>query len=396
MPTRMVSICPRLTTGSGRINLQTGSWAGRKMSAKAILTINSGSSSLKASLFCADGTRRDFGYGHIGHGVLRDHDDAFDALMRDIGARLPDAVGHRFVHGGEIADAARIVDDAERERLESLLRLAPLHMPGNLLGVDLCRRRFAVPQVACFDTAFHSTMPEVSRRLPIPRDLNLRRFGFHGLNYAYIASALPELIGETARGRVVVAHLGSGASLCLMENLQSMDTTMGYTPAGGIPMGTRSGDLDPGVMLELAQRFDHAILTDLVFHRMGLIALSDGEDSDMAALLASRSQEARFAVEYFCRQVRAAIGAFAAKAGGIDALIFTGGIGEHSPAIRAAVCGPLAFLGFGLDEEANRSSRQRIHGTASRPVLVIPADEEAMICRLTEERVFGTPSHAIS
>ena len=360
------------------------------LSATTILTVNSGSSSLKASLFGADGVRHDFAYGHIGYGVFRDHADAFDALMRDIGGELPDAVGHRFVHGGEIADAARIVDGAERARLDGLVPLAPLHMPGNLLGLDLCRQRFAVPQVACFDTAFHHGMPEISWRLPIPRELNLRRFGFHGLNYAYIASALPDLIGETARGRVVVAHLGSGASLCLMENLQSKDTTMGYTPAGGIPMGTRSGDLDPGVMLELAQRFDHATLADLVFHRMGLLALSDGEDSDMAALLASPSQEARFAVEYFCCQVRAAIGAFAAKAGGIDALVFTGGIGEHSPAIRAAVCGPLAFLGFGLDEEANQSGRQQIHGTASRPVLVIPADEEAMIRRLTEERVFGT------
>lgn len=349
----------------------------------AVLTINSGSSSLKASLFLPGGERRNFRYEHIGHGFPRDHAEAFDALLRDLGDDRPAAVGHRFVHGGEIADPARLIGEEERTRLESISCLAPLHMPGNLLGVDLCAAHFDVPQVACFDTAFHATLPELARRLPIPRELKLRRFGFHGLNYAHVARRLPALIGDKAQGRIVVAHLGNGASLCLLENLQSADTSMGYSPAGGIPMGTRSGDLDPGVMLELARRHGDAELADLVYHRMGLLALSDNEDSEMSALLRSRSASARFAVEYFARQVRAAIGGYAAKAGGLDALVFTGGIGEHAAEVRSLICGPLGFLGFELDDGANRTHPTVLNTAASKPILRIAADEEAEIARLT-------------
>lgn len=351
---------------------------------RSVLTLNSGSSSLKASLFRADGTRRDWRYEQVGPHASHAYAQAFDALLKDLGGDVPDAVGHRFVHGGEVADAARLLDEAEIERLRGLIPLAPLHLPGNLLGVELCRARFDVPQMACFDTAFHHTLPELARRLPIPQTLGMRRYGFHGLNYAYIASRLPSLLGEGARGRIVVAHLGSGASLCLLDNLQSVDTSMGYTPAGGIPMGTRSGDLDPGVMLELARRHDHAALSDLVYHHMGLLALSDGESSDMAALLASPSVGARFAVDYFCRQVRAAIGGFAAKAGGIDALVFSGGIGEHAPQIRARICEPLGFLGFALDAEASQDNRALIHAEGSKPVLRITANEEEVIRELVE------------
>ncbi|BCB28054.1 acetate kinase [Sulfurimicrobium lacus] len=352
---------------------------------RIILTINSGSSSLKASLFRADGTRRNFRYEHIGQGFPHDHAEAFDQLMKDLGGDAPDAVGHRFVHGGDITDPARFVDAAELARLESIVHLAPLHMPGNILGVALCRERFDVPQVACFDTAFHVTMPELSKRLPIPRNLGMRRYGFHGINYSHVARSLPAILGEAARGRVVVAHLGSGASLCLLENLQSVDTSMGYTPAGGIPMGTRSGDLDPGVMLELAKRYNADELADLVYHRMGLIALSAGEDCEMSALIGSKSADAHFAVQYFCRQVRAAIGAFAAKAGGIDALVFTGGIGEHSPPIRAAICDPLAFLGFRLDEQSNSDNEVMLAAMGSKPVLNLAADEEKEIGNLVRQ-----------
>lgn len=347
------------------------------MTMPTILTINSGSSSLKACLFAADGTRSAFRYEN-----LRAPQTGFDQLMRDLSGHAPGIVGHRFVHGGEIADAARLVDAAERARLEDIIHLAPLHLPGNLMGVDLCRQRFDVPQVACFDTAFHSTLPDLARRLPIPQEFGLRRFGFHGLNYAYVATRLPGILGDAARGRIAVAHLGSGASLCLLENLRSVDTTMGYTPAGGIPMGTRSGDLDPGVMLELAKRYDTAQLGDLVFHKMGLLALSNGESSEMRDLLSSESAQARFAVDYFCRQVRAAIGSLAAKSGGIDALVFTGGIGEHSPEIREAICAPLDFLGLSLDTDANRASALRIERKGSAPILVVPSDEEEMIHRL--------------
>jgi len=342
-----------------------------------ILTINSGSSSVKASLFDADGSRRNYSYGH-----LRDPQFGFDQLLHDLFGHAPDIVGHRFVHGGEIADAARLVDTAERKRLEQIVHLAPLHLPGNLMGLDLCRQRFDVPQIACFDTAFHTTLPELAKRLPIPQELGLRRFGFHGLNYAYVASRLPDLLGTSAQGKVVVAHLGSGASLCMMDNLRSIDTTMGYTPAGGITMGTRSGDLDPGVMLELSKRYGATQLGDIVFHKMGLLALSNGESSEMGDLLSSTSAQAKFSVDYFCYQVRAAIGSLAAKAGGIDALVFTGGIGEHSARIREAICAPLDFLGFSLDTEANDSTSVRIERRETKPVLVIPADEEAMIQHL--------------
>ncbi|WP_124948852.1 acetate/propionate family kinase [Sulfuriferula thiophila] len=347
-----------------------------------ILTINSGSSSLKASLFRADGTRQDFRYEHIGQGFPHDHRYAFDALLRDMGSDQPVAVGHRLVHGGEVTTPARLIDDAERARLQQLVALAPLHLPGNLLGVDLCRAHFAVPQIACFDTAFHATLPPLAQRLPIASELGLRRYGFHGINYAHIAQRLPALLGDAASGNIVVAHLGNGASLCLLQNLQSVDTTMGYTPAGGIPMGTRSGDLDPGVMLTLAERYPPAELNDLVYQRMGLIALSEGESSDMAQLLASDSAAAQFAVEYFCQQVRGAIGALAAKAGGIDALVFTAGIGEHAPLVRTKVCEPLRFLGFQLNSNANSGNALQISTVDSKPVLIIPADEEGMIRQL--------------
>lgn len=356
----------------------------------SILTINSGSSSLKASLFLAEGERQNFRYENIGRSHLRNHAEAFDALLSDLGNKQPTMIGHRFVHGGDVTDAARLINEEERTRLDSITYLAPLHLPSNLLGVDLCAKQFNCPQIACFDTAFHSTLPEISYRLAIPQALKLRRYGFHGINYAYVARQLPKLIGETAKGRIVIAHLGNGASLCLLENLQSVDTSMGYTPAGGIPMGTRSGDLDPGVMLELAKRFDDTELSNLVYHEMGLLALSDGEDREMSALVKSNSKSAKFAVEYFARQVRAAIGSYAAKSGGIDALVFTGGIGEHSAQVRTLICQQLAFMGFTLDEKANQTHAMRLNAPSSKAVLIIPADEEAEIARLITG--FTTPN----
>jgi acetate kinase len=352
---------------------------------KTVLTVNSGSSSLKADLFLPDGSRRKFRYEHIGQASIKNHTTAFDKLMAELGEETPAVVGHRFVHGGDVIEQARLVDEAEHVRLVSIEHLAPLHLPGNLLGVELCRERFSVPQVACFDTAFHATMPPLARRLPIPKEMGMRRYGFHGLNYAHVARVLPELIGDAARGRVVIAHLGNGASLCLMVNFQSVDTTMGYTPAGGIPMGTRSGDLDPGVMLELARRYNNEELSDMVYHRMGLFALSDMESSEMSELVASNTDAAHFAVEYFCLQVRAAIGGFAAKVGGIDALVFTAGIGEHSMLVRKSVCEPLGFLGFHLDDQANQSHATVLNGHSSKPILRVEADEEAMIYFLTQK-----------
>jgi acetate kinase len=351
---------------------------------KTVLTINSGSSSLKADLFLPDGTRRKFRYEHVGQARIKNQAAAFDNLMAELGAETPAVVGHRFVHGGDVIEQARLVDAAEYARLVSIEHLAPLHLPGNLLGVDLCRERFGVPQIACFDTAFHATLPALAKRLPIPTEMGMRRYGFHGLNYAHVARELPELIGDAARGHVVVAHLGSGASLCLMVNLKSVDTTMGYTPAGGIPMGTRSGDLDPGVMLELARRYNNEELSAIVYHQMGLFALSEGESSEMSELAASNTDAAHFAVEYFCRQVRAAIGGFAAKAGGIDALVFTAGIGEHSTLVRKSVCEPLDFLGFRLDDQANQAHAIVLNRPSSKPVLRVAADEESTIYLLAQ------------
>jgi acetate kinase len=362
-----------------------------------ILAINSGSSSLKASLFMANGERRNFSYAYGGNDYIHSHAKAFIALLSDLGTAKPTLIAHRFVHGGgtsngNTADNARLIDATERARLQRITYLAPLHMPSNLLGVDLCAKQFNCPQLACFDTAFHATLPEIAYRLPIPQVLKIRRYGFHGLNYAHVARQLPKLIGETAKGRVVVAHLGSGASLCLLENLCSVDTSMGYSPAGGIPMATRSGDLDPGVMLELANRYDDAELSTLVYEKSGLLALSNGESSEMSVLVKSTSENAKFAVDFFARQVCAAIGSYAAKAGGIDALVFTGGIGEHSAQIRALVCEPLGFLGFALNTEANQANLAALNTSSSKPVLIIPADEESEIARLAEQ-LFAEINH---
>ncbi len=350
-----------------------------------LLTINSGSSSLKASLFLPDGERHNFAFAHIGHGFPHDHREAFDALMGEIDGIAIGAIGHRIVHGGETPEPARRLDQAERARLETLVPLAPLHLPGNLLGIDLCRERFNVPQVACYDTAFHASLPELAWRLPVPQRFGLRRYGFHGINYQHIASQLPKLLGDAARGRIVVAHLGNGASLCLLDGLRSADTTMGYTPAGGIPMGTRSGDLDPGVMLALGERMNGNELAHCVYHEMGLLALSDNESNEMAELLASPTAAAGFAVEYFCRQVRGAVGALACKAGGLDALVFTGGIGEHAAPVRAVICDGLGLLGLRLDEAANAAHHPRIEAAGSKPVLIVAADEDGMIRQLTAQ-----------
>lgn len=337
----------------------------------------------------ANGERRNFRYAYSGNDYIHSHAKAFIALLEDLEDKQPALIAHRFVHGGDISngnttDAARLIDANERTRLKRISYLAPLHMPSNLLGVDLCAKQFNCPQIACFDTAFHATLPELAYRLPIPQALKIRRYGFHGINYAHVARQLPKLLGATAKGRVVVAHLGNGASLCLLENLRSIDTSMGYSPAGGIPMGTRSGDLDPGLMLELAKRFDDVELSTLIYENSGLLALSNGESSDMSALVKSDSTNAKFAVEFFARQVRAAIGSYAAKAGGIDALVFTGGIGEHSAPIRALICDPLEFLGFALNAEENQANLATINTASSKPVLIVPADEEAEMARLAK------------
>ena len=352
------------------------------MKDQAILAVNGGSSSVKAALF-HDNVRQDFHYAHIGRGEFPDHAAAYRKLIADLEGRPIHAVGHRITHGGNVADAARIIDDREQERLQNLAPLAPLHQPNNLLGAALFAQNLSVKQVACFDTAFHTTLPELAQRLPIPGELGFKRYGFHGLAYANVARVLPDLLGEAARARVIVAHLGSGASLCLLENLKSIDTTMSLTPLGGLPMATRSGDLDPGVVLELVKRHGLDNAARLLYRESGLIALSHGLSGDMQTLLGNDTADSQFAVAYFCRNVAAAIGALAAKAGGVEALVFTGGIGEHSPEIRAGICVPLAFLGIRLSSEANNENKQSINVAECKPVIRIKVDEEFEIAKLT-------------
>lgn len=347
------------------------------MATLTVLTINIGSSSLKASLFKADGSRHDFNYVLAGAGDQDAVGSVFDSLLSSLENQRPDVIGHRLVHGGNVTDAARLITQEERGRLNGIVALAPLHLPNSLKVVDLCTKSFGdVPQVACFDNAFHATLPELAYRLPLPKQLNIRRYGFHGLSYAHIAKQLPVFMGELSKRRVIVAHLGSGASLCMLENLKSVDTTMGYTPAGGIPMATRSGDMDPGVMLALSKMYCYDELCKITFEQMGLYALSDEVSADVKTLLQSDDERARFALGYYAREVRAAIGALAAKFGGLDALVFTGGVGEHAAEIRASICDGLQCLGVTLSPVANAEKAVFIHASSSKPVLVIHCDEE--------------------
>lgn len=354
-----------------------------------LLVINCGSSSLKAACFQVGHQRLSFHFRiDQRRSIEEGFEIAFAQLFKALGDIIPNKIAHRFVFGGEVNQTSRLIDRVEIKRLELLVPYAPLHLPLNLLGVQRCTERFcekSVSQWACFDNAFHSTLPALAYRFAIPAQYQMRRFGFHGLNYAYIAKQLPKLLDERiATGRVVIAHLGSGCSLCMLENLQSVDTSMGYSTAGGIPMATRSGDLDPGLLLKLAQTMPVSELNRLIFHQSGLLALSDGESSDMQTLLNSQSANSQFAIQYFTRSICATIGAYAAKMGGIEALIFTGGIGEHAHEIRKRICDPLSFLGFSICESANLLGATAINAPASKPILIIPADEEAemasMIC----------------
>lgn len=307
---------------------------------KSVLAVNFGSSSLKASFFDPDvWGRQDFRYEGI-----TSHREAIDHLLFDLGDSYPDIIGHRIVHGGDIEDQWRVIDDEEHDRLRSLVHLAPLHMPANILGYVLCKEVFNVPHIACYDTAFHATIGPLATQLPIPEWLGIKKYGFHGLSYAHIAHELPHHDEFARYKKVIVAHLGSGSSLCMLQNLKSVETTMGYTPAGGVCMGTRPGDLDPGVMLELAMRYDTNVLSDLIYNQCGLLALSGGESADMRELIDAETPAADFAINYYCREVQGAIGSLAAKWGGVDAIVFTGGIGENSGAIRELIMEGLGFL----------------------------------------------------
>jgi acetate kinase len=326
--------------------------------------------------------------------------DALDALFDEfsnltVRLRLPhpDAIGHRLVHGGPHHFAPARVTPELIEQLRALIPFAPLHLPVEIEGIEALASRFPErPQVACFDTGFHHQMPEVARRFALPRvlwDQGLWRYGFHGISYEYIMQAL----GPAAPARIVIAHLGNGASMAAVLKGRSIDTTMGFTPTGGFMMGTRSGDLDPGLMVYLMNHngYDGRRLERLVNHESGLLGVS-AISSDVKTLLEKRAVEpnAALAIEMFCYQVRKQIGALAAVLGGLDLLVFTGGIGERAAAVRLEVCRGLEFLGVALDSERNEAHADTISSTDGKcPVRVIPTNEDLMIARHTRRVIFG-------
>ena len=298
-------------------------------------------------------------------------------------------VGHRVVHGGAQYSGPTIVTPEVLENLRALIPLAPLHQPYNLSAIEAVWERLpGVAQVVCFDTSFHRGQPAVAQLVPLPReirDAGVQRYGFHGLSYEYIASVLPSVAPEIAGGRVVVAHLGSGASLCALKGGKSVDSTLGFTALDGLCMGTRPGALDPGVVLYLFQALGLSVkeVETILYKKSGLIGIS-GISNDMRSLLASNEPAARLALDYFVYRAAKEIAAMTAALGGIDGLVFTAGIGENSPEIRKRICVASAWLGVELDEDANARKAPRITSQASKvPAWVIPTNEELMIARHT-------------
>jgi acetate kinase len=298
-------------------------------------------------------------------------------------------VGHRIVHGGAKYTGPTIVTPEVLADLRTLIPLAPLHQPYNLQAIDAVAERLPnVPQVACFDTSFHRGQPAVAELVPLPKDIRdsgVQRYGFHGLSYEYIASVLPSVAPEIAHGRVIVAHLGSGASMCAMKNGKSLDSTLGFTALDGLCMGTRPGTLDPGVLLHLFQTMGRTPkdVEAMLYKKSGLLGIS-GISNDMRDLLGSSEPSARLAVDYFVYRAAKEIGALAAVLGGVDALVFTAGIGENSPEIRKRICDASAWLGVELDADANGRKGPRISTPASKvSAWMIPTNEELMIARHT-------------
>ena len=380
----------------------------------AVLVLNAGSSSIKFCVFGLDdgAVRRDLrgqvsGLGTAPRFVARRGDASvvdrsydrpamthaeglqvlLDCLREELRGRRLVGVGHRVVHGGLEFMAPTLVDAAVLARLERYVPLAPLHQPHNLAAVRTMLERLpGVPEVACFDTAFHRTIPEVAQRFALPArfaEAGVRRYGFHGLSYEYIASALPGIDGRAAAGRTVVFHLGNGSSMCALQGGRSVATTMGFTAVEGLPMGTRSGSLDPGVLLFMLDEMKLGVrdVERLLYRESGLLGMS-GISSDMRELLASDSAAARLAVDVFTYRAGRELGSLAAALGGLDAVVFTAGIGENQPEIRARIGRSAGWLGLALDEVANRGQEQRISTAGSAvAAYVVPTDEELMIAR---------------
>ncbi len=386
-----------------------------------ILVINAGSSSIKFSVYetaadrtlsaAAHGQVEDLGEGSDrparievadGRGrklidkpiAAKDHAGAMAAIhdwfAEHIGSEAGfSGVGHRVVHGGLAYAQPVRIDAAVLAALDELVPLAPLHQPHNLAAIRAVSGLAPdVPQVACFDTAFHRAQPPLAQQFALPRELTakgVRRYGFHGLSYEYITSALPRVAPDCADGKVVVAHLGNGASMCAIEAGRSIATTMSFTALDGLPMGTRTGALDPGVILYLLQHegMSAAQIEHLLYERSGLLGVS-GLSSDMRALLASSLPAAKEAVDLFVYRIGRELGSLAAALGGLDAIVFTAGIGENAAEIRARVCKDARWLGVTLDERANAAGGPRISGSDSRiSIWVIPTDENLVIARHT-------------
>ncbi len=361
-----------------------------------LLVVNAGSSSVKFAIYQLEassnqlrvdatgqfegiGTQPSFSVKNALGIVLVDHGFAVGEVHDHAGAiviiyawlknylvgRQLLAVGHRVVHGGQLYASPILIDAAVLAELESLIPLAPLHQPHNLAAMHVLLETMpTVPQVACFDTAFHHTLSAVAQYIALPRrfaDAGIRRYGFHGLSYEYIASVLPTLDPHLAAARVIVAHLGNGASLCALQNGRSIATTMGFSPLDGLVMGTRCGSIDPGVLLYLMDHhgMDARALEHLLYHESGLLGVS-GVSSDMRVLLASADPCAQEAIELFVYRIGREMGSLVAALGGLDALVFTGGIGEHAAEIRAQVCQQASWLGLELDDAANAATSTRI------------------------------------
>ena len=395
--------------------------------ADALLTLNAGSSSIKFALFQHSSpipaqpelVGQIDGIGAKPHLKAKDkngntldnadlpissdadggqHRAALDHLVNwlhdhEAGWRIA-AVGHRVVHGAESYSHPIKLNDAHIARLKEFIPLAPLHQPHNLAGIEAMHAALpGIPQIACFDTAFHRTQPAIAQLFALPRRITaqgVRRYGFHGLSYEYIADVLPQhLDAARANGRVIVAHLGNGASMCAMISRKSQATTMGFTAVEGLMMGTRTGAIDPGVLLYLMDYdgMDAKKLTNLLYKESGLLGVS-GISQDMRELLASDKPEAKEAVDLFCYRIVREIGSLAAAIGGLDALVFTGGIGEHAAPVRERICSQLGWLGFEFDTTANNSLNECISTTGSRAaILVIPTNEEWMLARHTAELI---------
>ncbi len=389
----------------------------------AILTINAGSSSIKFALFADDDVipPKPEMVGQIDGIGAKPHLKAKDKqgrVLDDSDLDLPGApetqhraalaflvrwlqdheggweiigVGHRVVHGAQDYSQPIRLDDATVSRLKAFIPLAPLHQPHNIAGIEAMREALpGIPQVACFDTAFHRSQPPLAQLFALPRRITaqgVRRYGFHGLSYEYIADVLPQHLGDRADGRVIVAHLGNGASMCAMINRRSQASTMGFTAVEGLMMGTRTGSLDPGVVLYLMDQrgMDARAIEKLLYGQSGLLGVS-GVSSDMRTLLDSGEPRAALAVDLYCYRIRRELGSLAAALGGVDALVFTAGIGENSAAIRARVLDDAAWLSVERDAAANDAGGPLLTTAASKvAAFAIPTDEELMIAMHTRD-----------